>query len=258
MVDGGVRVPGQVLTVLAARGGSGRTTLAANLAVLLTAAGTRRVCLVDLDLDHGDLAVTLSLPQCRSIVDLGRRRAPVDADAVASVVEPVGPCLDALTAPSELDWAEYVSPELVGELLAVLADRYDHVVVDTPTTFSGHVLQALDASQDHLLVSTPERPALYALRTTLDVLDLLGHQVRSRPVVLNRCHSWGDLDPAQVRGILRGEVAARLPATPDVPASVNEGRPLTRSRPHHLFSVAVARFVHEHLTASQGGGPAPQ
>ncbi len=51
---------GKVLTVFSPKGGVGKTTTSVNLALCLAHAG-RSVCLVDMDLAFGDVAITLQL-----------------------------------------------------------------------------------------------------------------------------------------------------------------------------------------------------
>ena len=63
---------------------------------------------------------------------------------------------------------------------------FDFLVVDTPPQFTDHVLTALDASHVHVLLTTPDIPALKNLRITLDTFDLLDLPKESRLVVLNR------------------------------------------------------------------------
>jgi pilus assembly protein CpaE len=60
------RQEGRLVTVFAAKGGCGKTTMATNLAVSLAVDG-RRVCLVDLDLAFGDVAIALQLVPSRTI-----------------------------------------------------------------------------------------------------------------------------------------------------------------------------------------------
>jgi Mrp family chromosome partitioning ATPase len=55
-IDNAVASCGQIITVFAAKDGCGKTTLATNLAVVLHDGGARRVCLIDLDLESGDIA----------------------------------------------------------------------------------------------------------------------------------------------------------------------------------------------------------
>ncbi len=59
---------GDITVVFSAKGGSGKTVVSTNLALALVATGSR-VCLVDLDLEFGDVAVCLQLAPSRNIAD---------------------------------------------------------------------------------------------------------------------------------------------------------------------------------------------
>ena len=60
---------GRIVTVFSAKGGCGKTTLATNLGVALAERGQHEVCVVDLDLAFGDVAVALGLRPVRTIAD---------------------------------------------------------------------------------------------------------------------------------------------------------------------------------------------
>ena len=60
---------GRIITVFSAKGGCGKTTLATNLAAALADRGRREVCLVDLDLAFGDVAIALQLFPAHTIAD---------------------------------------------------------------------------------------------------------------------------------------------------------------------------------------------
>ncbi|HYS40982.1 MAG TPA: division plane positioning ATPase MipZ [Pseudonocardiaceae bacterium] len=237
---------GHVVTVFAPMSGYGKTTVATNLAAVL-AARSWRVCLVDLDLAHGDMAVVLGFwPD---------RMGPLDSPTVTRLRAG----LDCVLAPVRPAEPERLPPDAVDALLAALAARYDYVVVDTPAQFTTHVLDALDRSDHHVLVATPERPALRNLRRTLDILDLLGHPREARTVLLNRCDQRGELSAEDVEALIRNPVAGRLPGTADVPASINNGVPLAISAPDHPFTEALRRFAGAHVPSGdqtvRGGGP---
>jgi pilus assembly protein CpaE len=241
---------GQVVTVFAAKGGCGKTTLATNLAVALNARGLRRVCLVDLDLVFGDVAIMLGLHPTSSLVDAVDLPGGLHPETVRSLVTPIWPDLDALLAPAALGDAAAIPAALVSELLAVLPSMYDYVVVDTAAQFSTHVLMALDCAHHHVLLTTPERPALHNLRLTLDTLDLLSYGKAARSVVLNRCDSRVGLTSGDIDAAIRTPIAGRLPSSRDLPASINRGVPLAAAQPEHGYSRAVHRFVTERLTAA--------
>ena len=59
---------GDITVVFSAKGGSGKTVVSTNLALALARNGSR-VCLVDLDLEFGDVAVCLQLAPARNIAD---------------------------------------------------------------------------------------------------------------------------------------------------------------------------------------------
>jgi len=234
----GKAVAGRVVTVFAPTSGYGKTTVATNLAAVLNAQ-SRHVCLIDLDLAYGDMASVLGFPP------------PDSADATGSVTR-IRAGLDCVLAPIRPGNTDrVVSPDAVGELLAGLTDRYDYVVVDTPAQFCGQVLCALDLSYHHLVVATPERPALRNLRRTLDILDLLTYPREARAVLLNRCGSHGGLPDEDVDALVRNPVAARLPITADVPASINAGVPLAISAPDHPFVGALRRFASTHVLSDR-------
>lgn len=236
------RPRGQVVTVFSAKGGTGKTLVSTNLAVALNAGGLRRVCLVDLDLEFGDVAITLQLAPTRGIVDAVGLDLGV-ADSVSALITPYSPGLDCVLAPVNPGDADRITPAVVAGLLDQLRTIYHYVVVDTPSQFSEQVLEAFDAADHQVLVTTPEIPSLKNLRLTLDMLDLLDYDRGSRAVLLNRADPKAGLSVADAESAIRTSVSAQLPATQDAPASINRGVPLGASEPQHPFSVALRTFA---------------
>jgi pilus assembly protein CpaE len=241
---------GRIITVFATKGGCGKTTVATNLAVTLCARGTRRVCLVDLDLEHGDVACVLGLRAERSMQDAVPWAGELTLDRVASLMTPFRPNLDCLPAPSGPGDAAHIPHTLVEELLSLLPALYDFIVVDTPAHFSRVVLAALDAADDQVLVTTPERPALRNLRRTLDALDLL-YDASTRSVVLNKSDPRAGLARADVDQLLRTPTAMCLPNCNDVPASINRAEPLAFAYPNHPITQAIHHLA-KSLTPPNG------
>ncbi|TCO45505.1 MinD-like ATPase involved in chromosome partitioning or flagellar assembly [Kribbella antiqua] len=233
---------GRIIAVFAAKGGCGKTTVATNLAVALCARGTRPVCLVDLDLQFGDVASVLGLRAERSMLQALEWAGELTVPLTAALMTPLRPGLDCLLAPTGPGEAHQIPPSLVAELLSILPTAYDFVVVDCPAVFNGVVLAALDAAHHQVVVTTSERPALKNLRLTLDVLDLL-YDATTRSVVLNKSDGRTGLTAAEIDQLIRSPVADCLPRWDDVPASINRGEPLALAYPDHPVSQAVRRLA---------------
>jgi pilus assembly protein CpaE len=221
--------------------------LSINLAVVLAQRGANKVCVVDLDLSSGDVAISLLLDPVRTIADAVSMSGHIDTTGAASLLTPYRAGLEMLLAPVNPGDAEKVPPSLVGELLAVLRTMFDYVVVDTPPQLSEHVLTALDASAHHVLLTTPDVPALKNLRVVLDVLDMLSYPAEIRSVVLNRAEAKLRLSQEDVERVIRAPVAAQIPASRAVQISINKGVPITLANPRHPVSKAITAFVRQRL-----------
>ncbi|WP_328529328.1 AAA family ATPase [Nocardioides sp. NBC_00368] len=241
-VDATADSEGKVITIFSAKGGCGKTTLATNLAVALHADGARRVCLVDLDLAFGDVAISLQLEPRRTLVDAVGMGENMDTTGVAGLLTSFRPGLECVLAPVEPGDAEKVPATVIDDLLEMLRGMFDYVVVDTPPQFNEHVLRALDGSDHHVLLTTPDLAAMKNLRLTLDMLDLLSYPRATRSIVLNREDNRVGITAADVEQALRSKLAARIPNNLEVAASFNRGVPITAEKPSHRVSAAIREF----------------
>jgi pilus assembly protein CpaE len=255
-VAGAAELDARVVTVFAAKGGCGKTTLATNIAVALAAGGARRVGLIDLDLAFGDVAIMLQLVPERSIANAVGLGDQLDETAVRALLTPYAPGLDTLLAPAGPAEAERVTQGLVADIVRLARGMFDALVVDTPPQFTDHVLTALDFSHVHVLLTTPDIPALKNLRITLDTFDLLDLPKESRLVVLNRSDAKVGLTATDIERVIRVPISAHVPSSRDVPVSINRGVPIMVDSPQHPVSKAVRDFALGRLAGPTLGEPA--
>lgn len=244
---------GRVVTVFSPKGGTGVTTVVTNLAVLL-AVGGRSVCVVDLDLEFGDVSIMTGLAPVRSFVDAVG--TSLDETALASLVTRWRPGVDCVLAPVDPSAAERIDAQLVTGVLSALRSRYDYVLVDTPSQLSEHVLDALDAADHQVIVTTPQLPALKSTRLVLDTLQLLGYDPARRAVLVNQVGAR-TLDAAAVAEAISYPVAGAVPASADVAGAVDAGVPLAAQRSDHPVVNALATFTTAVITGTVAG-PRPR
>lgn len=238
---------GRVLTVFSAKGGSGKTMLAVNLAATLADRGHRQVCIVDLDLAFGDVAIAMQLFPAHTIADAVPLGGQIDSSAVAAMLTQHSAGLSAIVAPTEPSTAESIHPKLISTLLDVLRDEFDYIVVDTSPAFDDQVMAALDVSDLITLIVTPDVPALKTLKITVETLLELGYPREKLRLVLNRSDSRVGISHAEVEKTAVMPLAGLIPSSRDVPSSVNRGVPLVQDDPKHPVSQAITQFAQDEV-----------
>ena len=246
---------GVLVTVFSAKGGCGKTTLSTNLAVALTEGGRHRVCLVDLDLSFGDVAIALQLFPAHTIADAVSLGEGLDVAAVESLLTPHNniPGLSTLVAPLDPGSNRGISAELVRQILTILRQEFDYIVVDTPPAFDEQVLEALDQSDLIALIATLDIPALKNLKLTLETLEEINFPREKWAVVLNRSDSKVGLALNEVEKTLRVPISIQIPSSRDVPAAINRGVPIIYDNPKHPVSVAIRQFAEKHVLTTHHG-----
>ncbi len=255
------REAGKIVVIAAVKGGVGRTMLAANVAAALHHRG-QRVCLVDLDLEFGDIALSLKLDPVRTLVDAVEADIPEDTEDPLDLLKTEFlPGFDCILAPVDPRSALALPQNLIADLLPALAETYDYVVVDTSAHQTVQVSAALRAADRILLVATPDFLNAKALRQQSDLLDLLATRAE-RLLIINRepgrkaaAAGASAFDVTSVIGI---PLAATLPDTVDVPRSILQGRPLAMEDPGHPFSMKLHELVTGWLPPADSDGADPR
>src|SRR3954470_16583392 len=193
---------GHVISIFSPKGGVGKTTVAVNLALALTDNGTRKACLVDLDLAIGDVAITLQLFPSHTIEHAIGSEDALDAALVGTLLTRHQDALMVLAAPSQPDVRERVTPALVSRVLALLREWFDYVVIDTAPAFDEPTLAALDETDECVVIATLDVPTLKNVRVALETLEVLGIARGHRHLLLNRADDAVGIGPDKVEAIL--------------------------------------------------------
>lgn len=221
------RQGGRLLAVCGAKGGTGTTTLAVHLAFAAAAARVS-VCLVDMDLQKGDIPSYLDVAHRRSVVDLVPAADDLDGSILAEslFIYPDGPHV--LLAPADGERAEEITPKAARQILAALRTRYEIVVVDCGAFLTDGSATAVEVADTVLVTATPDLPSLRAIRRLVALWARL--QLRKEDdlsVVLIRQDKKSEVQPAFVRKLLGLQVLnATIPAAfRGLETAVNAGLP---------------------------------
>jgi pilus assembly protein CpaE len=225
--------------VFSAKGGCGTTTVSTNLAEALAEDSSKTVCLVDLDLQFGDVAVAPQIDPVKTISDAIRMQQSLDLKGIRSLVTQHKPNLHVLLAPLDPSDLEFITPDLAQRILRGLKDSYDYVVVDAPPAFTEVILRAFDLADNYLLLTTLDTPSLKNLKVTLGTLQALGMPRSKWNVVVNRSTAKAGISVADVQKAIGIEIAAQIPGSDVVPISTNQGKTVLEANGRHPVAQAI-------------------
>ena len=219
-----------MICVLGPKGGTGKTLTSANLAVALADAG-HRVAIVDLDLQFGDLGLSLGLAPEKTIYDLAKSGGSLDGEKLEAflVRHPSG--ARALLAPTRPDHAATVTVEFLRDVYATLRSSSEYVVVDTPPGFTPEVIASIDSSSHICIVAMLDALSLKNTKLGLETLEMMGYDNERVRFVLNRSDSRVGITREDVVAIVGREPDVLVPSDRDIPRSVNEGVPIALAKP---------------------------
>lgn len=246
---------GEVITVFSPKGGVGKTTVAVNLAVALSGSGAARVCIVDLDLGFGDVAITLQLIPEHTISEAVDAEEHLDFGLLETLLTRHDNC-SILAAPTHPEGKDKISPSLVRRILHILRQHFDYVVVDTSPAFDDQVLHAFDETDECIIVATLDVPTIKNVKVALETLDALNLVEGRRHLLLNRADDEVGLTPANVESLLKMPVTTALPSAFAVASATNHGRPIVLSRPDHAVSKELIKLAQLLSSKSKYGNAA--
>lgn len=236
---------GTVVAVFGCKGGSGATTIATNLAgVLLSADDHRRVAILDLDAQMGDVLVFLDLTASYSWTDLLRNLHRLDDELVHRSLTAHASGLRIVAHGGDLEEADVVDATAVTTTITFLRQHYDFVIVDGLRDFSEPALAALDAADRIALTMTQDVPALKNANRCLGVFRRLGYRPDKLKLIVNRYHKREKLDLDTIGDALGTTVDATIANDYQaVVRAINEGVLLEKSAPHAAVTEDVRALL---------------
>ena len=160
----------KVITVYSNKGGIGKTTIAANLAVELAKTTRDKVALVDLNLQLGDVSTFLNLNPAFDVnYVLNNMLDKKEETFLKSFEKYRDTSLYVLSDPSYIEQSESITPQKIETLFKALKKVFPYIVVDMSSNIDPNSLKILDCSDLILFTTIVNIPAI---RNALRCLNL--------------------------------------------------------------------------------------
>ncbi len=251
---------GKVLTIYSPKGGSGKSTVAVNLAVALTRQYPESVVLVDLSLTFGHTLMLLNLTPTTSLAgttaEALRKMAVQESLAYYLTVHPSSG-LRILAGSTRPEDGEAVTGEAAKVVIEQLRKHFAYVVVDTSCTFTDPVLAAIESSDRVLLLCTPEISVLQDVKQCQRIFNDVVHLPRERVLYLmHHVYPYKGLSREQFEDALQQPIYMELPNGGDAPLKASlRGEALVQTQSGSALAKGIQKLATQLVaeTASRFG-----
>ena len=255
-MDADNKINGVVITFFSTASAVGKTLISCNMASELARQG-RRVCLVDFDLQFGDVCNYLQLLPERTIADV-QQSMMVQGNAcrVEEYLTPYeynGTVFYVLAAPKKLEEAYNIKTDHAVQAIRQLQTKFDYVIIDTTSMFSVLNLAMLDLSTIVTFLGIVDFiPTIKNMKIGVDTLNNLNYDKNKIRLVLNRSNAKTRISIDDVEKLLGEPFYHILPNDFRAASqSIKEGIPLVLKQGTIELSEAlrdlVARYTNQSI-----------
>jgi pilus assembly protein CpaE len=202
---------GQIVSMVSLIGGTGVTSLVANLALALRYAFDKRVAVVDLDLQTGGLSVFLNLEPERTIMTLTEGTRKLDSIQLESALSKHASGIYLLAAPKRLEDSELVTDATVGATLELMRQLFDFVIVDCGTHIDSNTVAAWERSNHLFYVLDQSIGAARCAWRFVDLVGRLGLHGVEPSFILSRFVPGHPITEDQLSHTLAQSIHTRIP-----------------------------------------------
>jgi pilus assembly protein CpaE len=222
------RLGGQMLVFLATKGGAGVTTIASNFALALAKESGKKVVLVDLNLQLGDVALALGMKPKFSVRDALSNSHRLDAEFVSTLLDAHSSGLSVLSAPDDYSPNQTVEDGGLQKLLYILQDQFAYLVVDAGSASATSGLSIAELADVIYLVTQVDVPSLRNSQRVISHLQRALPEGRRLEVVVNRYDTRKvEITQENIEKTLSAPVRWKIPNDyASVHRSQNTGAPL--------------------------------
>ncbi|THK36105.1 pilus assembly protein CpaE [Ensifer sp. MPMI2T] len=237
---------GRIVAFVGAKGGTGSSTLAHNVAYAMAKRVDADVLLADLDLQSGTLDLNFDIEASQGMVDVLESPDRLDEVLLRRLAVHHTDRLHLLPATANLDKVFSPGEDEVDHLLGVARSSSWHLVVDLPHIWTGWTRKILLEADEIVITATPD---LASMRNAKNLIDFLR---RARPndppprLVLNKTETpkLAEIKPKDFAAAVGLEESVSVPFDPKLfGAAANNGRMVIDQAPGSAAGQAIAALA---------------
>lgn len=236
----------EIIVLFSPKGGVGRTSIAANLAIALHQETRKPVTLVDGDLRFGDVDIAVNLMARKSVADLLTYVNELETSLIESALTEHASGVRVLLAPPYFDPAlESDEGRLAHVIKSLAAMQKGYVIVDAPADLGESTLNLLDIAQRVLLVTTASVASLRATKRFLELARKMDYPDNKIMLLISN-YRKDDIALDDIERHLTWAVSAAVPSDTTVMAlALNQGQPIVARDRNHPISKSILKLARQ-------------
>jgi len=227
----------KIITILSGKGGVGKTVTAVNIATALNELG-KNVVVVDSNLTTPNLALHLGAP----IVPITLNHVLQGRKKISQAVYTHHSGTKVVLASLSLDSTKGIRPELFSKSLQQLKKFNDYIIVDAAAGLGQEALMPLEASDEIIIVTNPELPAITDALKTIKVAERMNKRVAG--VIITRARNdKKELSTKNIKSMLEKPILAKVPEDDAVRESIMLRNALVLTHPKSSAAKSYKRLA---------------
>ena len=228
------------IAVIGSRGGVGASSLAVNLAWLISQEHKQRTALVDLDLEFGTVALLLDLEPTTGLREALESPARIDSLFVESATAKLTETLSVMATEETLSTDVHFKPEAIDLLFDTLGRSNEVIIVDLPRSALAVRQRIFETATDVLLVTELTLPGL---RDAMRILSSIEEAASGTPVTVIANRAGGAqqaMPPKDFQKALGHKIDFLIPQDEKAfKQGANNGKPLVQTDARGKASKAI-------------------
>ena len=247
----------KLISLVSVSGGAGVTTLAANCALALAHRVGKKVALIDLDFQSGDLAVALNVEPEHGIMDLSQPGERLNSVQIEQALCKHASGAYLLAAPKRIEESEQVPAAQVGLVVDLMRQMVDVVIVDIGRHINDCSVVVWERGDELFYVIDQSIGAMRGAWRFMDLFSRLKIPGQQPRFVLNRWTPNHPIGEKHIINTLGRPLAGRIPRDDTTLAQASaRGEDLWKVAPRgaltHSFEVLahkISGIDHSHKRA---------
>ncbi len=251
---------GRAISFVGVKGGVGSSTLAHNVAFALSESTKLNTVIVDYDLAFGTAGLDFNQDALQGLRDALAQPDRLDAVLLDRLITKCTDHLSLFAAPANVDEVYDIDPEAYEQVFSQIRGAAPYLILDLPHHWSGWMRQTLLASDEIVMVATPD---LASLRNAKNMNDLLA---RLRPndapirLILNQTGVQGrpEIPLREFARALEIDPSLVVPFDPKLFGdAANNGQMVMELNPKSKISEGLVQFANMLARRTTGAPPPP-